>query len=314
MRALQMDPLHGHPQRWAQTCFFFCTFALTAQTFLAIAVPLIFQGEATPGQREGDMEYVVPSTALGGMLIFARYTIMLLIYASFTAIIASIFLLEHPSGPKYTIPISVTMQCLVNLTVQFFSIHLAFWICYTVRELTNTNWPLLTQTMENAKATVMFCPMLAILFVATRMRALQLTQNRGAPQGYAQDGMYMATWAVAIQFLMCLIAPLFAGAPTECDGDGNVKWAPKNRVLYWVVQSIRWLAFIFLYGGVICVIVGICTMTPENADGEGAVPLVGDGRVPGTDTRAGVPGTGVEYDGIAEPPGLDDLPTVAAPR
>ena len=25
MRALQMDPKHGNPQRWAQNCFFLCT-------------------------------------------------------------------------------------------------------------------------------------------------------------------------------------------------------------------------------------------------------------------------------------------------
>ena len=28
MRALQMDPLHGHPQKWAQNCFYACSVAL----------------------------------------------------------------------------------------------------------------------------------------------------------------------------------------------------------------------------------------------------------------------------------------------
>merc|ERR1719247_1464082 len=40
MRALQMDPISGNPQRWAQNCFFTCTYALITQCLLAIAVPL----------------------------------------------------------------------------------------------------------------------------------------------------------------------------------------------------------------------------------------------------------------------------------
>ena len=54
--------------------------------------------------------------------------------------------------------------------------------------------------MVNAKATTQFCPMLAILFVGTRLRALMITNNTGAPQGWVPDGMYLATWAVLIQF------------------------------------------------------------------------------------------------------------------
>jgi hypothetical protein len=42
----------------------------------------------------------------------------------------------------------------------------------------------------------MFCPMLAVLFVGLRMRALQITNGKGQPQGYAQDCMALATWAV----------------------------------------------------------------------------------------------------------------------
>ena len=34
-----------------------------------------------------------------------------------------------------------------------------------------------------------FAPMLAVLFIATRMRALQMTDNKGSPQGWVQDGM-----------------------------------------------------------------------------------------------------------------------------
>merc|ERR1712159_372013 len=93
--------------------------------------------------------------------------------------------------------------------------------------------------------------MLSILFVATRMRAMTLTNWQGAPQGWAQDGMYMATWSILIQFLMVLLIPLCT----------------------LVMEVIRWLAFILLYVGTICVMVGAYTMTPETANGRGSVPL-----------------------------------------
>ena len=54
------------------------------------------------------------------------------------------------------------------------------------------------------------CRYLIMLFVGTRMRALQSTQQKGAQQGWAQDGMHMATWAVAIQFWMCLAMMIFS--------------------------------------------------------------------------------------------------------
>merc|ERR1719359_336612 len=150
----------------------------------------------------------------------------------------------------------------------------------TLKEFTGLEWVLLTQTMENTRGTIMFCPMLAILFVGTRMRALQLTSNKGAPQGWVQDGMYMATWAVLIQFLMVLLVGLSTAGPVQLDEDGTPKWEPSNPILVYVASGLKWLTFIFLYGGIIAVIVGVYTMTPETANGRGSVPLVGDGKIP----------------------------------
>merc|ERR1719159_1648505 len=124
--------------------------------------------------------------------------------------------------------------------------------------------------------------MLAILFVATRLRAMTLTNWKGAPQGWAQDGMYMATWSILLQFLMVLLIPICtyimegkAHYP-ELDEDGNVKWRPSGKIALIAVQVIRWIGFLLLYIGTICVMVGAMTMTPENANGRGSVPFVRD--------------------------------------
>merc|ERR1719454_397794 len=313
MRALQMDPVNGAPQKWAQNCFFMCTYAVLAQTCLCIAIPVVLGGKAKKGKVEGDMEYEVNNAVPGIVMTVIRFCITISIYVGFTCVIYSIFTIQHPQGPEYTPPISVTMQCVINLTVQFFTVYLGLWIAQTVKDFLSWDIPKLSQLMENAKGTIAFCPMLAILFVGTRMRALMITNNKDAPQGWVQDGMYMATWAVLIQFLMCLLVGLGAwfnnqSAAVECDDDGTPKWQPGNPILVYVASALKWVTYLFLYGGIIAVIVGVYTMTPETANGRGKFPLAGDGKIPGTDVGVGVPGTDIGYKGVGEPVGAGDLP------
>merc|ERR1719181_1813147 len=103
---------------------------------------------------------------------------------------------------------------------------------------------------------------------------------------------------------MIFLSAIATGTPAQADEDGNIKWEPDNKIMFYAVQTVRWLGYILLYGGIITVVVGVYTMTPETANGRGAVPLVGDGKVPGV--GVGVPG----YDGIEEPYGANDLPGV----
>merc|ERR1719321_29435 len=176
MQALQMDPINGSPQRWAQNCFYACTYAVMLQCILAIAVPLILGGSIKKGDKgEGDVEYKVENKGVGTCLLVVRWFVMISVYLGITAVIWSIFTLEHPKGHQYTPPISVTMQCVINLTFQFFICYILIWIAVTVKELTGWEWHFISNTMENAKGTIAFCPMLAILFVGTRMFALQIT-------------------------------------------------------------------------------------------------------------------------------------------
>merc|ERR1719460_1803566 len=136
------------------------------------------------------MEYEVNNMVPGIVMTAVRFLITFCIYIGFSCVIYSVFTIQHPQGPQYTPEISVTMQCVINLTFQFFFIYLMIWVCVTIKEFTGYEWQLLINTMENLKGTVAYCPMLAILFVGTRMRALLITNNKGAPQGWVQDGMY----------------------------------------------------------------------------------------------------------------------------
>merc|ERR1719498_198555 len=111
--------------------------------------------------------------------------------------------------------------------------------------------------------------MLCVLFVGTRMRALQITDQLGAPQGWAQDAMYLCTYAVLAQAIMLLLLGFITG-DAAVDADGNPKMGGRNnKALELAVVAVRYGAFLCLYGGVVTVIASIFMITPETANGYG---------------------------------------------
>merc|ERR1719263_2659538 len=163
----------------------------------------------------------------------------------------------------------------MNMTVQYFFVFLMLWISVTIKQFTSSPGLLgvldiAIPTLDSAKATVQFCPMLSILFVGLRMRALQITKQQGQPQGWAQEAMFLCTYAVMIQVFMVLLLPLFTRSAPVMDADGNVK--PQGTgVMAWVLVALRYLCFTALYGGVVTVIYALFVITVETADGSGKV-------------------------------------------
>merc|ERR1719262_1169754 len=302
MRALQMDPVKGHPQRWAQGCFYGCAGAIVTQAIVTIVVPLLLNG--TPKKREaveGDMEYDMgdkESWTSKGMTALP-FLLMLSLYTGAIAVVCSVFTIEHPDGKDLTPPLSPTMQCVLNLAFQYFLIYALLWIFITLKDFTGYELTSAMQAIETAKSTVAFAPMIAVLFIATRMRALQMTDNKGAPQGWVQDGMYLATWSILIQFIMCLIMPLFTGKPYTPDSlDAPVSKENETNVSNYygalAVTIVRYFALVALLGGITVVATGVFMMTPETANGRGAIPVIADGTIPGVE--------------VSGPPGINDVP------
>merc|ERR1719420_207991 len=308
MRALQMDPVSGNPQRWAQNCFYACTYSLILQTALACIVPLLLSGKVVKNDKvEGDFKYELPNSGnvAAKCLTVFRFLIMLTLYSCTIAVVCSVFTIQHPDGKELTPPLSPTMQCVLNLVFQYFIIYLLLWVYYTIEDFVGLDMSILAaakDAIESAKATVQFAPMLSVLFVATRMRALAMTSNKGAPQGWVQDGMYLASWAVLIQFMMCLLMPIFTGrkyTPDTLDGsqkttDEDISGFPGGKAGAIVVTVVRYVALLALLGVTAAVITGAIIMTPETANGRGAIPVITDGTLP--------------VDLAPPPPGVNDIP------
>jgi len=274
MRALQIDPVNGNPQKWAQMCFYLCSYAVLVQLLILMAIPLVLDGKLKPGSTQGDVTFELPNPTMMSIMTAARYMVMLGLYGGFTAVIVSVCVIEGKGGAAPP-PVSPAMQCVMNLTVQFFFVYLMLWLFVTVKQFTSTPGlhdflNIAIPTLDSAKATVQFCPMLSILFVGLRMRALQITDQKGQPQGWAQEAMFLCTYAVMIQVFMVLLLPLFTRSAPVMDDDGNVK--PQGTgIMAWVLVALRYICFAALYGGVGTVIYALFVITVETADGSGKV-------------------------------------------
>jgi len=272
MQALQHN---SQPQAWAQSLMFIGTGSMCVTTLLAILVPLLMGASMEVNPQTREVKFSLPSPTLGYVFMGMRCLCMVGFYGGALGVICSIFSFQAP-GDEPTLPVAPAVHCVVILTCQFFFVYAMMTVMLTVSELSGGKFPLesygIYAGLDAAKATVSFAPMLAILFVTTRMYALLLSDNRGAPPSWVQDGMYMATWSLMISFLACLCTSLFMDK-VDTDDDGNVVNKFSNKVLATVMTVLRYLLMVLLYGGIVLVIAGIFTMTPEAALANGS-PLL----------------------------------------
>ena len=156
MRALSMDPINGNPQKWAQNCFYLCTYSVMVQLILILIIPLVLNGDVKTGETEGDVTFENLNPTVLTLLTVLRYSCMFALYGGFTAVIYSIMVIEAPPGRPY-VPVSPTMQCVMNLTCQFFFVYLMLWAFVTTKQFTSGMDGFLNiaiSTMDSARATV----------------------------------------------------------------------------------------------------------------------------------------------------------------
>merc|ERR1719253_135833 len=93
-------------------------------------------------------------------------------------------------------------------------------------------------TLNLAKHTVMFAPMLSILFIGARMRALSIGLE--GPQPWAQTCMYVCAYAVLGQLLLVAVTPMLGGHLLKGkDIEGDVEIEIDNPTLHWALSTVR---------------------------------------------------------------------------
>merc|ERR1719183_612525 len=144
----------------------------------------------------------------------------------------------------------------------------------------------IVKVISDTRDSVTYAPMLCILFLGTRMRALQLTQGKGAPQQWVQTSMLGCAYCVLAQLIFVLIASVMMPEEAEkvpdpqTDPEQGEDPKPKKdppadegltagekfimKAISGVMQAGRFSAMIGLYGAAIAVCAGVMVMTPED--------------------------------------------------
>jgi hypothetical protein len=253
MRALQIDPVNGSPQEWAQTCFYVCAYSVLGQTILAILMPIVTGAECKDGEIPGDVQFKIPAgyESIAGGVQVARLLLMSGMYVATAMIVYANLTMKHPSGGE-TPPLSPAMQNVTILVSQFFVVYILQFGIVTVRDLLRLDFPKLLRIVVETTSTVEFAPMLSVLFLGARLRAEELTAGLGQPQGWVQEAMYLSTGALLLK-LICIC----------------IQGAITNDTVAAAVLVLSLPITFALYTGIVVVCVGVMIMEPEVLDGKG---------------------------------------------
>jgi hypothetical protein len=292
VRAFQVAP-DGNPQGWAQTCMYVATGSLLAQALLVLVCAAL-GGEPLKARGDGDFGATNLRPSLYLPLTVGRYLAVGVMFGCLLAAMASAFLLEGEA--RKAPPVSPAVQNTFVLALAFFLVYLVLFVLNTLRDVLyhklqdgypgsmgrldaraqhaarEASWIKWIKTAENARLTVQFSPMLAVLFLAVRVRALQVTDRQGGPQGWAQVSMAVCTGSVLVQLLMVVGVAALVDKYPETSKTGVVITQPSNAWLRIPLTLVRYVAFVGLYGGLIAVLASIFLIRPETATALLALP------------------------------------------
>jgi len=267
MQALQHG---GRPEAWAEFCMCAATCTLGLASLLAVFVPMVLAGIVTINPVTSEAKFEVPNRILGLTLLACRYVAMLCFHGGTAGVALSMFFLRS----QRMLPIAPALQCVLILAVQFFVIYFIMMVVITTVELSEGYLPMESCTcfagLEAAKGTVQIAPMLSILFLTTRMYALLITDDKGAPQPWVQDAMYAATWSLLASAVVCLATGITMGK-VEQNERGDITNRVHVMPLAIPLFIIRYICMLVLYGSIVATIVGLFVMVPGTAKGQASI-------------------------------------------
>jgi hypothetical protein len=260
MRALWMDPPYGRPQRWAQLSFYAGTTALLLEAAVAALIGAV--GRLDEERSRYGAYYYAASLRLH----VAEKMFALVSYLSVLIVIIAMCIIRDPEGQ--TRSLNPAVKATVLLAILYFSVCVGQWTVSWSEDVGGRLWPRAHATLVAAETSVAMCPLVSVLFICCRMRALQITNYLGAPPHWAQNCMYMCTFAIFMQSLCCICLPFFTGRATLMDEDGNATYDFRPMLGAYMVAVVKYVALFCLHGGVLTICAAIYSMTPTSARGD----------------------------------------------
>jgi len=161
------------------------------------------------------------------------------------------------------LPMSPTVRSVMMLCLMYFVVQLLLTLYSLLRNLFKLSSPRAQDAMIAARNSMGFCPLLCVLFLGCRMRALQLTQNQGMPQAWESDFLFLCVWATVLEVICCLTMPMFF-REVNIDAEGNPTFQTQSVTGNTIVMVTRYVALLGLHAGIIGICVSVFTMTPES--------------------------------------------------
>merc|ERR1719247_2824100 len=188
-----------------------------------------------------DEEQPFSNPILGTVFTVLKFLIMLGLYVGALVVVYGIITFEPPKGtwPGDQIPpVSPAVQCVMILSAQFFLVYGGIQVCKSVAEWLSFKLTALEKALDCATMSMMFAPMLSVLFIGARMRALQMDPVNGAPQKWAQNCFFMCTYALALQTCLCIIIPIVVGGTVKKgEQEGDMVYTVDNGMLATVLTA-----------------------------------------------------------------------------
>lgn len=254
MRAVEVVGDSASSQGWAQICFLVCTAGVLAQSIAALVGSLL---EVPDGEDRGGEG--TASEDAGKLLVLIKSVLEAVIYVSLACILVSSLTIEAPEG-KETPRLSPTLWCLSLLSIAFFGVHLGLFAARTLASQSRT--PGVSGALrlcESAKESVGFCPMICVLFMGVRLRAIQLSLGKGSPQDWVQACMWISVAAIVLQLWLVLLSSMSTGKSAESPGSSDTGSSGEKKGHFFFLAA-QYSALVVQFGATVAVIVGACML------------------------------------------------------
>lgn len=246
-----------------ETCMYLCSFLLFLQVAVAIITPFATKAElqAAPG-RPDIVDFITDRPRLFMLLSIVRAVSMCTMYIGICVVCSHLW--RQTDEPVWVILVT-------HLATYYFLVYLLLWLAVTVRLISDAGMSVNMRTLTTAKDAVAVCPMLAVLFMESWVKASSIkteTGKIGQPQGYAQDYMFVATYALLLQLVLCLANGLVFTLPQDSKVMRSCgTWIRAGLAS---ISAGFYLSMVTVYTCTLMVLVSLFTNSPKAATGAGA--------------------------------------------
>merc|ERR1719395_215897 len=213
--------LKGNPPLWMQKWMYGATYAVLAMTLVALVVPLLTGGKVKickeTGKPDPDHQPFKNTIAAVSFTVL-KYLIMIGLYIGTISIIYGTYTYKPPAGswPGDKIPpISPAVDCTMILTSMYFIVYAGIQAGKTLQSFSGIDSSKLTGALQGAICTMFFAPMMAVLFIGVRLRAMQMDPINVPVPKWAQNWFYACTYALLAQCILAVAVPLVLGGSVK---------------------------------------------------------------------------------------------------